>query len=92
MPAITAPPTRIRFIRPFTKRVVNPITRRFAGRLPGFAILTHVDPERVKRTLRLYWVKRSDCLPPPHHAWRDEQMELVHEPGFEPGQRAPDRR
>jgi deazaflavin-dependent oxidoreductase (nitroreductase family) len=42
MPATTAPPTRIRFIRPFTKRVVNPITRRFAGRLPGFAILTHV--------------------------------------------------
>jgi hypothetical protein len=23
-------------------RVVSPITRRFAGRLPGFAILTHV--------------------------------------------------
>jgi deazaflavin-dependent oxidoreductase (nitroreductase family) len=23
-------------------RIVNPITRRFAGRLPGFGILTHV--------------------------------------------------
>jgi deazaflavin-dependent oxidoreductase (nitroreductase family) len=42
MPATAVPPTRIRFIRPFTKRVINPITRRFAGRLPGFAILTHV--------------------------------------------------
>jgi deazaflavin-dependent oxidoreductase (nitroreductase family) len=42
MPAPPVPPTRIRFIRPFTKRLINPITRRFAGRLPGFAILTHV--------------------------------------------------
>jgi deazaflavin-dependent oxidoreductase (nitroreductase family) len=31
-----------RFVRPFTRHVVNPITRRFAGRLPGFAILTVV--------------------------------------------------
>lgn len=30
------------WIRPFTQRVVNPFTRRFAGRLPGFGILTHV--------------------------------------------------
>jgi len=29
-------------IRPFTMRVVNPVTRRFAGRLPGFGLLTHV--------------------------------------------------
>lgn len=29
-------------IRPFTKRIVNPVTRTFAGRLPGFALLTHV--------------------------------------------------
>ena len=35
-------PTRIRFMRPFTKRVINPVTRRFAGRLPGFAMLSHV--------------------------------------------------
>jgi deazaflavin-dependent oxidoreductase (nitroreductase family) len=39
---MTAPPTRLRFIRPITNRVVNPVTRRVAGRLPGFAILTHV--------------------------------------------------
>ena len=28
-------------IRPFTNRVINPITRRFAGHLPGFAILIY---------------------------------------------------
>jgi deazaflavin-dependent oxidoreductase (nitroreductase family) len=26
----------------FNKHVTNPVTRRFAGRLPGFAIVTHV--------------------------------------------------
>jgi deazaflavin-dependent oxidoreductase (nitroreductase family) len=36
------PAPRMRAIRPFTKRVVNPVTRRFAGRMPGFALLTHV--------------------------------------------------
>jgi deazaflavin-dependent oxidoreductase (nitroreductase family) len=40
--ATTLPATRIRFIRPFTARVINPVTRLFAGWLPGFAILTHV--------------------------------------------------
>ncbi len=39
---MSAPPTRIQFMRPFTKRVINPITRRFAGWMPGFAILTNV--------------------------------------------------
>jgi deazaflavin-dependent oxidoreductase (nitroreductase family) len=39
-----------RFVRPFTKRVVNPVTRRFAGRMPGFALLTHVG----RRTGRVY--------------------------------------
>ena len=34
--------TRLRFLRPFTNHVLNPITRRVAGWLPGFAILTHV--------------------------------------------------
>ena len=29
------------FIDPFTRRVVNPFTRRFAGRLPMFGLLTH---------------------------------------------------
>ena len=33
---------RLHAIRPFTMRVVNPVTRRFAGRLPGFGLLTHV--------------------------------------------------
>lgn len=33
---------RLHAIRPFTMRVVNPVTRRFAGWLPGFGLLTHV--------------------------------------------------
>jgi deazaflavin-dependent oxidoreductase (nitroreductase family) len=31
-----------RFVRPFTRHVVNPITRRFAGRMPWFGQLTVV--------------------------------------------------
>ena len=34
--------TRLAWMRPFTQRVVNPITRRFAGRVPGFAIVHHM--------------------------------------------------
>jgi deazaflavin-dependent oxidoreductase (nitroreductase family) len=33
--------TRMTFMRSFTTRAVNPVTRRFAGRLPGFGILTY---------------------------------------------------
>ena len=33
---------RMRFLRPFTARVINPLTRLVAGWLPGFAILSHV--------------------------------------------------
>jgi deazaflavin-dependent oxidoreductase (nitroreductase family) len=29
-------------LRPFTTRIVNPVTRLFAGWLPGFAILSYV--------------------------------------------------
>jgi deazaflavin-dependent oxidoreductase (nitroreductase family) len=29
------------FLRPFTTRVVNPLTRRVAGWLPGFGLLTY---------------------------------------------------
>ena len=45
------PPTRTRLevIRPFTTRVVNPLTRLVAGRLPGFAIL-HQRGRRSGRT------------------------------------------
>jgi deazaflavin-dependent oxidoreductase (nitroreductase family) len=38
---MTAPPTRMRTIRPFTTRIFNPIARRFAGWLPGFGILQY---------------------------------------------------
>jgi deazaflavin-dependent oxidoreductase (nitroreductase family) len=33
--------TRMSFLRPFTTRVMNPISRRFAGWLPGFGLLTY---------------------------------------------------
>ncbi len=39
---MTAHGTRLAWISPFTKRVVNPLTRRFADRLPWFGLLTHV--------------------------------------------------
>ena len=35
------PPTRMQFLRPFTLRFVNPVTRLVAGRLPGFGILRY---------------------------------------------------
>jgi deazaflavin-dependent oxidoreductase (nitroreductase family) len=34
--------TAIARLRPFTNRIINPITRRFAGRMPGFAMLSYV--------------------------------------------------
>ena len=43
------PRTRLESIRPFTTRVVNPLTRLVAGRLPGFAIL-HQRGRRSGRT------------------------------------------
>jgi deazaflavin-dependent oxidoreductase (nitroreductase family) len=42
MTPAAAPATRIRFMRPFTAHVINPVTSLFAGYLPGFAILSHV--------------------------------------------------
>ena len=40
MPAPTG--TRLRSLRPFANRFVNPVARSFAGWLPPFAILVHV--------------------------------------------------
>jgi deazaflavin-dependent oxidoreductase (nitroreductase family) len=34
-------PTRMQFLRPFTVRFVNPLTRLVAGWLPGFGILVY---------------------------------------------------
>jgi deazaflavin-dependent oxidoreductase (nitroreductase family) len=45
-----APPTRMQFLRPFTTRVVNPVTRRFARWLPGFAIVRY----RGRRSGKVY--------------------------------------
>jgi deazaflavin-dependent oxidoreductase (nitroreductase family) len=36
-----APSTRLRFLLPFTTNVLNRISRRFAGWLPGFGILVY---------------------------------------------------
>jgi deazaflavin-dependent oxidoreductase (nitroreductase family) len=38
---MTAPRTRLQFLRPFTTNVFNRVSRRFAGHLPGFGILSY---------------------------------------------------
>ena len=45
-------PPLFAFISPFTKRVVNPITRLFAGWLPGFAKLS-VTGRNTGKTYRI---------------------------------------
>jgi deazaflavin-dependent oxidoreductase (nitroreductase family) len=42
-------PTRMSFLRPFTTRVVNPISRRFAGWLPGFGLLSYTGRKTARR-------------------------------------------
>ena len=41
--AVSPPPPRtlFRFMRPFTTRIVNPITRRFVHRVPYFAVISY---------------------------------------------------
>jgi deazaflavin-dependent oxidoreductase (nitroreductase family) len=41
--------TRMSFLRPFTTRLVNPISRRFAGWLPGFGLLTYIGRKSGRR-------------------------------------------
>jgi deazaflavin-dependent oxidoreductase (nitroreductase family) len=41
--------TRISFMRPFTTRVFNPLSRRIAGRLPGFGILSYTGRKSGRR-------------------------------------------
>jgi hypothetical protein len=51
MAAHRSPPrTRLRFIRPFTTNLVNPVSRLFVKWLPGFAIVRY----RGRRSGRLY--------------------------------------
>jgi deazaflavin-dependent oxidoreductase (nitroreductase family) len=45
---ISAPRTRLQFIRPFTTNVVNRLSRHFAGWLPGFGIVEHVGRKSGK--------------------------------------------
>ncbi|HEY8864678.1 MAG TPA: nitroreductase/quinone reductase family protein [Candidatus Dormibacteraeota bacterium] len=42
--------TRMWGLRPFTMRLINPLTRLFAGRMPGFGLLTY----RGRTTGRIY--------------------------------------
>ena len=41
--------TRMSFLRPFTTRLVNPVSRRFAGWLPGFGLLTYTGRKSGRR-------------------------------------------
>jgi deazaflavin-dependent oxidoreductase (nitroreductase family) len=41
--------TRMSFLRPFTTRLVNPISRRFASWLPGFGLLTYTGRKSGRR-------------------------------------------
>jgi deazaflavin-dependent oxidoreductase (nitroreductase family) len=41
--------TRMSFLRPFTTRVVNPVSRLFAGWLPGFGLLTYTGRKSGRR-------------------------------------------
>ncbi len=50
MKSESPPPTRIRAMRRFTLRVINPLTRRFAHRLPGFCMLSY----RGRKSGRVY--------------------------------------
>ena len=50
MPDPVAP--RMRPVRRFTARFINPVTRHLAGWLPGFAILSHVG-RKSGRTYRI---------------------------------------
>jgi deazaflavin-dependent oxidoreductase (nitroreductase family) len=43
--------TALTFLRPYTTRYFNPVSRRFAGHLPGFAILVYTG-RRSGRTYR----------------------------------------
>jgi deazaflavin-dependent oxidoreductase (nitroreductase family) len=40
---------RMRFLRPFTTRFFNPISRRVVGRLPGFGIIGYVGRKTGRR-------------------------------------------
>jgi deazaflavin-dependent oxidoreductase (nitroreductase family) len=53
--------TRIWFLRRFTTKVVNPLTRLFAGRPPGFILLTHAGRASGRRyRTPLFVYRRGD--------------------------------
>jgi deazaflavin-dependent oxidoreductase (nitroreductase family) len=49
---------RLAFIRPFTTHVFNRFARRFAGRLPGFGLLTYVGRKTgatYRTPMNVFW-------------------------------------
>ena len=56
--------TRMSALRGFTKRIINPLTRRVAGRLPGFGLLTYRGRTsgRVYHTPINVWPKGDESL------------------------------
>jgi len=53
--------TRIWFMRRFTTHMVNPVARLFAGRLPGFVVVTHAGRSSGRRyRTPLFLLKRGD--------------------------------
>jgi deazaflavin-dependent oxidoreductase (nitroreductase family) len=53
--------TRIWFMRRLTTQMVNPVTRLFAGRLPGFVVLTHTGRTSGRRyRTPIFLLKRGD--------------------------------
>lgn len=56
--------TRMRFLGPISTHVFNPGTRLFAGRLPGFGVLTHIGRKtgRMYRTPLLVLRRGDDYL------------------------------
>lgn len=49
---------RLAFIRPFTTHVFNRLARRFAGRVPGFGLLTYVGRKTAatyRTPMNVFW-------------------------------------
>jgi len=53
--------TRLWVLRRFTTHIVNPVTRLFAGRIPGFVVLTHAGRTSGRRyRTPIFLLKQGD--------------------------------
>ena len=58
---MAATTTRLWFLRRFTTQMINPVTRLFAGRLPGLGILTHAGRTTGRRyRTPIFVLRRGD--------------------------------